>query len=207
MNVTYDERRKRRRFLVIIILTLLICISGMFGVAYSALISDVRNDANVIAAEGIDAKIVDESGDILKEGDFAKNANDGAGATKLGYGSTAINDEFFGYRVWEQTLELGKAELAIKTTNNSGTKFVKIWYEVTWEGINPESEYNMTTWLTIGTGDDAAIILQGQISERIDITINPKSTFKLIGEISEAKTVDNKPDQMKYSITIFIEPA
>lgn len=206
MNVTKDERKNRRRFLIIIILTLLICISGMFGIAYSALISDVRNDANVIAAEGIDARIVDENDETLKEGDFAKNANNGTGATKLGYGSTSINDEFFGYRVGEQTLELGKAELIIKATTNSDTKFVKIWYEVTWDGINPESVYGMTTKLKIGAGVDAPIILQNQVSDPINIIINPKNTFSLIGEIIEEKIVDDKPGLMKYSITIFIEP-
>ena len=206
MNVTEDERKNRKRFLIIIILTLLICISCMFGVAYSALISDVRNDANVIAAEGIDAKIVDEYGDILKEGDFARNANDGMGATKLGYGSTSVN-ELFGYRVWEQTLELGKAELAIKTTNESSTKFVKIWYEVTWDGADPEDEFGMVNWLTIKTGDVIQKLSENEVSDAIDITINPKNTFKLMGNISEEKIVNDKPGEMKYSITIFIEPA
>ena len=206
MNVTKDERRNRKRFLIIIILTLLICISGMFGVAYSALISDVRNDANVIAAEGIDARIVDDNGELLKEGDFAKNANDGAGANKLGYGSTSTNDELFGYRIGEQTLELGKAELIIKA-NNSNTQSVKISYKVTWDVINPESEYGMTTKLKIGTGVDAILISQDSGSGNINIILNPKNTFTLIGEISgEAKTVDDEPGIMKYSITIFIQP-
>lgn len=206
MTAAQDKYVRHRKMALIPFLTLVLCISCMFTVAYSVAVSDVTNDANIIAAEGIDAKIIDDSGDILTEEQFSRNANDGTGASRLGYGSTSINNEDVRYRIGTQTLELGQAKLLTSATKDSSVKFVKISYTITWNGTSPESEYGMTTSLIIGTGINQQIISEGKVTDPINMSMNSENEITLIGHIDEEIVVDIEPGLMTYSITIYIEP-
>lgn len=205
-NEYLEESRCYRRRALIPLIILLLCVSGMFSIGYCALISDVTNETNLIAGEGLDAKFVNEEGNILKEGEFGSGANEGKGANMITYGTIRVNDYPPNYQISEQNLELGKAVLSIQPSAGSDIKFVKIWYDLVWTGIDPETEYDMLTTMTIGKGDMAQTITRNELTAPFEISNDCKCTFTLNGSIAQSMVTATKPTLMEYSITIHIEP-
>ncbi|MEA4978055.1 MAG: hypothetical protein VB016_05850 [Methanomassiliicoccaceae archaeon] len=200
-----DNRRKRRA--LIPIMTIIFCFFAMIGVGYSALISDVTNEANLIAAEGLDAKFLNENGEIMNEGDFSRNANGGNGASKIGYGYNRVDSNPPTFFVNSQTLELGRAFISIDPSLKSDIKSVILWYDVVWTGADPESLYGMKTFLMIGEGETAFLLEEGKKTAPVNISINNSRLFTLNGEIPEdVSDLVYEPGSIYYAITIYVEP-
>lgn len=203
---SYDKGDSRRRSRALIpIMTIIFCFFAMIGVGYSALISDVTNEANLVAAEGLDAKFLNEDGEIMSGGEFGRNANGGNGASKLGYGSSGVNSDPPTFSVSRQTLELGRAFISIDPSPNSDIKSVVLWYDVVWTGDDPESLYGMKTFLMIGEGETASLLEEGKktapmnISNSYLLTLNGEIPEKVSGLVYE-------PGNIYYTITIYVEP-
>lgn len=201
-----DERRHRRRVLIPI-MTFLLCLSAMMAIGYSALISDVTNGANLIAADGLDAKFLDEDGEILGRGEFAQSANRGTGAGRIHYGCERVDGNPPTFFVRSQSLELGKAFLDIRPPEHSDVRFVTIWYEMDWTVADPESLYGMATSLSIDDGDMVLSVAEGERTAPLDIFISHSYLMTLSGTIADdVRDVVDEPGACYYSITIHIEP-
>lgn len=205
---SYDEEgQHRRRRVLIPMVTILLCFFAMIAVGYSALISDVTNEANLIAAEGLDAKFLNENGEIMKEGEFSRNANGGNGASKIGYGYNRVDSNPPTFLVSSQTLELGRAVISIDPSVDSDIKYVILWYDVVWTGANPESLYGMKNFLTIGEGETAFFLAEGEKTAPINISIDNSRLFTLNGYIPEdINGIVNEPGSIHYTITIYVQP-
>lgn len=198
----HDERDSRRTRILVPIVILILCTSGLFCIAYSAMIGNVTNTGNVIATEGIVSELLNEDDSILQEGDFARNANGGDGATKL-YSSTHTLDGVRSYVIPKQDLELGAARLVLETEENSDIDSIRISYEVIWNSssINPVSVYGMEIRLE---STEAGISLkEGEISTPIPINSEGYQFF-LKGHIPLEKPLDVDLKPMEYTIKIHI---
>ena len=200
------ERRHRRRA-VIPIITFLLCLSAMIAVGYSALISDVTNEANLIAADGLDVKFLNGDGEILEGGEFARGANGGTGASRIRYGFERVDDHAPTFLVCSQSLELGQAILDIRPLESSDVRYVTVWYELSWTAADPESLYGMTTSLSISNGDNAMSVAEGERTEPFDIFGEHSYLMTLSGTIpDDVSDVVDEPGVCYYSITIHMEP-
>ncbi|MDN5356939.1 MAG: hypothetical protein PWR17_108 [Candidatus Methanomethylophilaceae archaeon] len=205
---SYDKSGHRRRKRSLIpIMTILICLFAMIAVGYSALISDVRNEVNLIAAEGLDAKILNENGEIMRNGEFSQNANGGYGATKIDYGYSSTDSNPPTFFVSCQELELGRAVISIEPSVNSDVKYVIIWYDVVWTGTDPESLYGMDTFLTIGQGETAFSLAEGEKTAPMNISVDNSRLITLNGYIPEdISGMVDEPSNIFYTITVYVEP-
>lgn len=199
-----DDRR--RRVLFIPILTLVICVSGLFAISYTLLITDVMDDFTVVTDEDVRLNLVDRDNNVLdKVGGFSKGANKGEGATKIFYTGACIdgNHERYSYNIGKQFLELGRANLDISVRDNL-VNHVRVWYEIDWSaGLNPVEEYGLNLRLNI---DELGTSLsEGEYSEFIDISEVCKYEFVLTGEIDEFISSKQRPESMVYTITIHVE--
>ncbi len=205
---SYDESGHRRRKRSLIpIMTILICLFAMIAVGYSALISDVTNEVNLIAGEGLDVKFLNENGEIMREGEFSRNANGGNGATKISCSYNRVDSNPPTFFVSCQELELGRAVISIEPSVNSDVKYVIIWYDVVWTGTDPESLYGMDTFLTIGQGETAFSLAEGEKTAPMNISVDNSRLITLNGYIPEdISGMVDEPSNIFYTITVYVEP-
>lgn len=199
-----DDRR--RRVLFIPILTLVICVSGLFAISYTLMITDVMDDFTVVTDEDVRLNLVDRDNNVLdRVGGFSKGANEGRGATKIFFTASCTDgdSELYRYNIGKQSLELGRANLDISVRDNM-VNHVRVWYEIDWSaGLNPVEEYGLDLRLNIAELEIS--LSEGEYSEFIDISEVCKYEFVLAGEISESVSSKHRPESMVYTITIHVE--
>lgn len=187
--------------------TFFLCMSTMIAIGYSALISDVSNEANLIAADGLDAKFLNEQGEVMEEGEFARGANEGTGASRIRYGYERVDDDPPTFLVGSQSLELGRAVLDIRPLEGSDVRSVTMWYELNWSVADPESLYGMVTSLSIKEGDMTLSVAEGERTAPLDVLSEHEYLMTLGGIIpDDIRGVVDEPGACYYSITIHIEP-
>ncbi len=189
------------------ILILILCFSGISSVSYTLMISDVTNEFTIFSEDDVQLKLVDGDGIVINGmGGFSRKANDGKGASKIFYTGSCTdgNPEQLLYYVIAQSLELGKTNLDISVKDKT-VKYVRVSFELKWASdFNPVEEYGLDLKLCIsGTGMS---ISEGVFSKSIDVSEIQDYEFILKGNIDETTVTKHKPEDMVYTITVYVEP-
>ncbi len=177
--------------------------AAMIGLGYAALVSDVTNTDNVIAAEGLTARLEDGSGNLLGSSGFD------ATAEEITYSNSQDDDEQV-FIVAAQELVLGGATLNIHVTDPAVTS-VTMYYVITWTVASAPTTYGITTSLDVG-GQTVAGTATSASPATITLTSAANSAdgqdFVLVlnGDIAGSSTLSNKPVDLTYTITIYVAP-
>ncbi len=198
----YRNERNRKKLLVPVV-ALVVCAAAMIGLGYAALVSDVTNTDNVIAAEGLTARLEDGSGNLLGSSGFD------ATAEEITYSNSQDDDEQV-FIVAAQELVLGGATLNIHVTDPAVTS-VTMYYVITWTVASAPTTYGITTSLDVG-GQTVAGTATSASPATITLTSAANSAdgqdFVLVlnGDIAGSSTLSNKPVDLTYTITIYVAP-
>ncbi|MDN5356938.1 MAG: hypothetical protein PWR17_107 [Candidatus Methanomethylophilaceae archaeon] len=204
---TYKNERNRKKLLVPVV-ALVLCAAAMIGLGYAALVSDVTNTANVVAADGLKASLLDGEGNKLTGGDFASDED------VINY-STSETDGIMTYHVESDSgIKLGGAILSVEAVTTAGTPDVtqvNVWYEITWFDENSNvatAPYNMTTALTIG----GQTITPGEANGTatpLALTEGEATEFPVVlnGALPFNFNDDVEPNIPTYTITFHVVPA
>ena len=197
---TYKNERGHKKLLVPVV-ALVLCAAAMIGLGYAALVSDVTNTANVVAADGLKASLLDGDGDDLMGSDFASDED------VINFSTTTTNG-VLKYKVEvDDEIKLGGAILEVEALTTDGTANVtqvNVWYEITWStGAAP---YGMTTSLDIGTQTITAGSANGTTAP---LTLTGATEFAVVlnGAIASESIESAAPDIPTYSITFHVVPA
>jgi len=202
---TQDESIQRGKKPVLAVLVILLCIIGISAVTYPISMGLVDNDSAIIPSDKVNAEFVDEGGNLMVTGGFSKAANNGEGASRISYTTSSEDgdDEKTRYNVKIQSLELGRANLNIKTDESLGINYVRIWFDITWKTVDPVEEYGMTVRLGI-VGTDVSLS-ENEVSQIVEVEDINRYTFVLTGEIPNVVSSPIKPDLIVFDITIHVE--
>lgn len=201
----YKNERNHKKLMVPII-ALILCAAAMVGLGYAALTSSTAtNTDNVVGAEGLVVKLVDEEDNLLTANGFSGYT----GVSIIEYSSIQNNDgieykiDTFG------NLVLGGAKLNIHV-DDPNIEEVKMYYEITW-GDGVDAPYGITTSLNVagmivnGTADsDSPVTITldaaaAHSEDGQDFALVLNGNMPIINELSE-----NPPEQLKYNITIYV---
>jgi hypothetical protein len=197
------EKRRGRIGLAVPIAMLILCAAAMVGLGYAALVSDVTNTDNVVAADGLTARLEDGSGNLLGSSGFD------ATAEEITYSNSQDDDEQV-FIVAAQELVLGGATLNIHVTDPAVTS-VTMYYVITWTVASAPTTYGITTSLD-GGGQTVAGTATSASPATITLTSAANSAdgqdFVLVlnGDIAGSSTLSNKPVNLTYTITIYVAP-
>ncbi|MEA4978056.1 MAG: hypothetical protein VB016_05855 [Methanomassiliicoccaceae archaeon] len=197
---TYKNERGHKKLLVPVV-ALVLCAAAMIGLGYAALVSDVTNTANVVAADGLKASLLDGEGNVLTGSDFASDED------VIHYATSEVNGTVT-YKVsTDAGIKLGSAILEVEALTTYGTANVtqvNVWYEITWStGAAP---YGMTTSLNI----DGQTINPGSANvTTTPLTLAGATQFAVVlnGAIASESIESAAPDIPTYSITFHVVPA
>jgi len=198
----YRNERNRKKLLIPVV-ALVLCAAAMIGLGYAALVSDVTNTDNVVAADGLTARLEDGSGNLLGSSGFDKTAEE------ITY-SNSQNNDGQKFIVAAQELVLGGATLNIHVTNPAVTS-VTMYYVITWTAASAPTTYGITTSLDVG-GQTVAGTATSASPATITLTSAANSAdgqdFVLVlnGDIAGSSTLSNKPVNLTYTITIYVAP-
>ena len=198
----YRNERNRKKLLIPVV-ALVLCAAAMIGLGYAALVSDVTNTDNVVAADGLTARLEDGSGDLLGSSGFD------ATAEEITYSNSQDDDEQV-FIVAAQELVLGGATLNIHVTDPAVTS-VTMYYVITWTAASAPTTYGITTSLDVG-GQTVAGTATSASPATITLTSAANSAdgqdFVLVlnGDIAGSSTLSNKPVDLTYTITIYVAP-
>ena len=198
----YRNERNRKKLLVPVV-ALVVCAAAMIGLGYAALVSDVTNTDNVVAADGLTARLEDGSGNLLGSSGFD------ATAEEITYSNSQDDDEQV-FIVAAQELVLGGATLNIHVTDPAVTS-VTMYYVITWTVASAPTTYGITTSLDVG-GQTVAGTATSASPATITLTSAANSAdgqdFVLVlnGDIAGSSTLSNKPVDLTYTITIYVAP-
>jgi hypothetical protein len=202
-NMTAYRNERNRKKLLVPVVALVVCAAAMIGLGYAALVSDVTNTDNVIAAEGLTARLEDGSGNLLGSSGFD------ATAEEITYSNSQDDDEQV-FIVAAQELVLGGATLNIHVTDPAVTS-VTMYYVITWTVASAPTTYGITTSLDVG-GQTVAGTATSASPATITLTSAANSAdgqdFVLVlnGDIAGSSTLSNKPVDLTYTITIYVAP-
>ena len=209
---SYRNERNRKKLLVPVV-ALVVCAAAMIGLGYAALVSDVANTDNVIAAEGLTARLEDGSGNLLGSSGFDETAG------VITYSNSQDDNEQV-FIVAAQELVLGRATLNIHVTDTSVTS-ITVYYVLAWTVTSTPTTYNITTSLEMTPqveGSPVTTTVAGtEISATpvtVSLTLEPDAytgagqDFDLVlkGYIGGSNTLSNKPVNLTYNITIYVAP-
>ena len=202
---TQDESIQRGKKPVLAVLVILLCIIGISTVTYSVSMGLVDNDSAIIPSDKVNAEFVDESGNLMVTGGFSKAANNGEGAGRIAYTTSSEDgdDEKTRYNVKIQSLELGRANLKIKTDEGFDIDYVRIWFDITWKTVDPVEEYGMI--VRLGIAGTEVSLSENQVSQIVEVKDINQYTFVLTGEIPDVVSSPIKPDLIVFDITIHVE--
>ncbi len=208
---SYRNERNRKKLLVPVV-ALVVCAAAMIGLGYAALVSDVTNTDNVIAAEGLTARLEDGSGNLLGSSGFDETAEE------ITYSNTQNNTEQV-FVVAAQELVLGGATLNIHVTDTSVTS-ITVYYVLTWTVASTPTTYDITTSLEMTQqveGSPVTTTVAGTATSATPVTVSLTSDayteagqdFVLVlnGDIGGSNTLSDKPVDLTYTITIYVAPA
>ncbi len=199
---TYKNERNRKKLLVPVV-ALVLCAAAMIGLGYAALVSDVTNTDNVVAADGLTARLEDGNGNLLSSSGFDATADD------LTY-SNSQNNSTNVYKVPAQNIVLGGATLNIHVTDPSVTS-VNVYYVITWTDASAPATYGITTALDMG-GQTVAGTATSVSPAAVNLTSDASSVdgqdFVLVlnGTVAGSDVLSNKPVDLTYTITIYVSP-
>ncbi|MGE0014616.1 MAG: hypothetical protein AB7S83_00240 [Candidatus Methanomethylophilaceae archaeon] len=198
----YGNKRNQKKLLIPVV-ALILCAAAMIGLGYAALVSSVTNTDNVVAADGLTARLEDGSGNLLGQSGFDASAED------ITYRNSQNNDNQV-FIVDAQELVLGGATLNIHVTDSSVTS-VTMYYVITWTDASAPTTYGITTSLDVGgqTVDGTATSTSPVIVNLTGAASSPEGQdFVLVlnGDIAGSSTLSNKPVDLTYTITIYVAP-
>lgn len=171
---------------------LLLCISAAGGLAYSTSnASSVKNTANVVGFGGLEAKLLDENGDLLTGAGFGN----GVQLTFFPQGDAyALVDM--------ENVKIGGGTLFLRSNYITS---VNISYEVEFSvnGVEAETPFGITIThelreygVASGTPFDTASVDEDGVEYEIELY----ATFKAPGGLSD------RPEGLTYIITITVAP-
>ncbi len=198
----YRNERNRKKLLIPVV-ALVLCAAAMIGLGYAALVSDVTNTDNVVAADGLTARLEDGSGNLLGSSGFD------ATAEEITY-SNSQDDDKQEFIVAAQELVLGGATLNIHVTD-SEVKSVTMYYVIEWTAASAPTTYGITTSLDVGgqtVAGTATSASPATITLTSDASTADGQDFVLVlnGDIAGSSTLSNKPVDLTYTITIYVAP-
>lgn len=198
----YGNKRNQKKLLIPVV-ALILCAAAMIGLGYAALVSSVTNTDNVVAADGLTARLEDGSGNLLGQSGFDASAED------ITYRNSQNNDNQV-FIVDAQELVLGGATLNIHVTDSSVTS-VTMYYVITWTDASAPTTYGITTSLDVGgqTVDGTATSTSPVIVSLTGAASSLEGQdFVLVlnGDIAGSSTLSNKPVDLTYTITIYVAP-
>jgi hypothetical protein len=198
----YRNERNRKKLLIPVV-ALVLCAAAMIGLGYAALVSDVTNTDNVVAADGLTARLEDGSGNLLGSSGFD------ATAEEITYSNSQDDDEQV-FIVAAQELVLGGATLNIHVTDPAVTS-VTMYYAITWTDASAPATYGITTSLDVGgqtVAGTATSASPATITLTSDASTADGQDFVLVlnGDIAGSSTLSNKPVDLTYTITIYVAP-
>jgi len=201
-NMTSYRNERNRKKLLVPVVALVVCAAAMIGLGYAALTSTVTNQANVVAGDGLEAKLLDEDGDLLAGTQFS------AGAETIDFGTKQTDAGKTYYVLAMDDMKLGGATLFLRTIDSDVTA-VNISYEVTFyeedeEGVKvaDATPYGMTVThelreygVASGTPFDTASVNEDGVEYEIELY----ATF------TAADGLPVEPS-LSYDITITVTP-
>ncbi|MGE4211897.1 MAG: hypothetical protein AB7E75_00845 [Candidatus Methanomethylophilaceae archaeon] len=210
----YRNERNRKKLLIPVV-ALVLCAAAMIGLGYAALVSDVTNTDNVVAADGLTARLEDGSGDLLGSSGFD------ATAEEITYSNSQDDDEQV-FIVPAQELVLGGATLNIHVTDTSVTS-ITVYYVLKWTVTSTPTTYDITTSLEMTPQveespvttmvADTTTVAGTQTSAPVTVSLTSDAyeagqDFALVlkGDIGGSDTLSDKPVDLTYTITIYVAP-
>ena len=210
----YRNERNRKKLLIPVV-ALVLCAAAMIGLGYAALVSDVTNTDNVVAADGLTARLEDGSGDLLGSSGFD------ATAEEITYSNSQDDDEQV-FIVAAQELVLGGATLNIHVTDTS-VESITVYYVLEWTDTDTPTTYDITTSLEmrqqveespVATMVADTTTVEGTMtSAQVTVILTSANTeagqdFDLVlkGVIGGSDTLSDKPVDLTYNITIYVAP-
>ncbi|MFA7028649.1 MAG: hypothetical protein WC163_11825 [Sulfurovum sp.] len=205
----YRNERNRKKLLIPVV-ALVLCAAAMIGLGYAALVSDVTNTDNVVAADGLTARLEDGSGDLLGSSGFD------ATAEEITYSNSQDDDEQV-FIVAAQELVLGGATLNIHVTDTS-VESITVYYVLEWTDTDTPTTYDITTSLEMRQPVEGTVTatVEGTATSTTPVTVSLNSDayeetgqdFVLVlnGHIGGSNTLSDKPVDLTYTITIYVAP-
>jgi len=182
------------KVLLVPVAALLLCALAAGGLAHSATdASTANNTANVVSFEGLEAKLLDEDGDLLTGAGFGNG-------TQLMYFSDQENTSYT--LISMENVKIGGATLFLRSDYLTS---VNISYEVEFSvnGVETGNPFGMTVThelreygVASGTPFDTASV----DADGVEYGIELYATFTAAGSLSE------KPEGLTYTITITVTP-
>ena len=198
----YRNERNRKKLLIPVV-ALVLCAAAMIGLGYAALVSDVTNTDNVVAADGLTARLEDGSGNLLGSSGFD------ATAEEITYSNSQYDDGQV-FIVAAQELVLGRATLNIHVTDST-VEYVTMYYAIEWTDASAPATYGITTSLDVGgqtVAGTATSASPATITLTSDASTADGQDFVLVlnGDIAGSSTLSNKPVDLTYTIKIYVAP-
>jgi hypothetical protein len=199
----YGNKRNQKKLLIPVV-ALILCAAAMIGLGYAALVSSVTNTDNVVAADGLTARLEDGSGNLLGQSGFD------ASAEEITYRSDQVNGVHV-FIVDAQERVLGGATLNIHVTDSTVTSMT-MYYVITWTDASVPTTYGITTSLDVGgqTVDGTATSTSPATVNLTGAASSPEGQdFVLVlnGSVAGNSTLSTVPVNQTYSITIYVAPA